>query len=94
MPIYEYKCQVCGQKVEIIQRAADPPKRECPKCGGLLKKMLSAPAIQFKGHGWYVTDYAHKGSDGGSGSRKKSSDASAPEKTGKKGPAPTPANKD
>jgi putative FmdB family regulatory protein len=60
MPIYEYKCEDCGAEMEFMQKAGDAPKKKCPKCGGKLKKRLSAPALQFKGSGWYVTDYAKK----------------------------------
>jgi len=60
MPIYEYKCLKCGKVIEILQRSSEPRLKECPSCGGSLKKVLSAPAIQFKGTGWYITDYAHK----------------------------------
>jgi putative FmdB family regulatory protein len=65
MPIYEYVCERCGESTEAIQRLADPPLTECPKCGGRLRKKVSAPAFQFKGSGWYVTDYARKGNGGG-----------------------------
>jgi len=58
MPIYEYVCQKCGKKTEAIQRVGEKPLRVCPHCGGKLKKAFSAPAIQFKGSGWYITDYA------------------------------------
>jgi putative FmdB family regulatory protein len=58
MPIYEYVCQSCGKKTEAIQRVGEKPLRVCPHCGGKLKKAISAPAIQFKGSGWYITDYA------------------------------------
>jgi putative FmdB family regulatory protein len=58
MPIYEYVCQNCGKKTEAIQRVGEKPLRVCPHCGGKLKKAFSAPAIQFKGSGWYITDYA------------------------------------
>ena len=58
MPIYEYACQKCGKRTEAIQRVGEKPLRICPHCGGRLKKLASAPAIQFKGSGWYVTDYA------------------------------------
>jgi putative FmdB family regulatory protein len=57
MPIYEYVCGKCGKKTEVIQRVNEAPLRVCPHCGGRLKKAISAPAIQFKGSGWYVTDY-------------------------------------
>lgn len=57
MPLYEYQCQACGERVEVIQKFNDPPYEHCPKCGGDMKKLLSAPAIQFKGSGFYKTDY-------------------------------------
>ena len=60
MPLYEYQCVQCNERIEIIQRLSDPPHSECAKCGGEMKKLLSAPAIQFKGSGWYKTDYAAK----------------------------------
>lgn len=60
MPLYEYQCNVCGERHEIIQKLSDPPSSHCPKCGGEMKKLISAPAIQFKGSGWYKTDYASK----------------------------------
>jgi putative FmdB family regulatory protein len=58
MPIYEYECQKCKRRTEAIQRMGERPLKICPHCGGKLKKLASAPAIQFKGSGWYVTDYA------------------------------------
>lgn len=60
MPIYEYQCRKCGHRLEAMQKVAAPPLRRCPDCGGGLKKLVSAPAFQFKGSGWYVTDYAGK----------------------------------
>jgi putative FmdB family regulatory protein len=62
MPLYEYECQQCGERVEIIQRTSDPTYEHCPKCGGEMKKLASAPAIQFKGSGFYKTDYPSKSS--------------------------------
>lgn len=59
MPLYEYQCTNCSERVEIIQRISDLPGN-CPKCGGEMKKLISAPAIQFKGSGFYKTDYASK----------------------------------
>ena len=56
MPLYEYQCNVCGERIEIIQKLSDPPSSHCPKCGGEMKKLFSAPAIQFKGSGFYKTD--------------------------------------
>ncbi len=72
MPLYEYKCLGCGTVSEVIQRMSDDPLTTCERCGGELKKLLSAPAFQFKGSGWYVTDYANKsgGDNGKSGSEK------------------------
>jgi putative FmdB family regulatory protein len=60
LPLYEYACTQCGQRTEKIQKFSDPPLTKCEKCGGRLKQLLSSPAIQFKGSGWYVTDYARK----------------------------------
>lgn len=61
MPIYEYQCLRCEKKTEVLQRFEDPPLAACPDCGGEVKKLISSPAFQFKGSGWYVTDYARKG---------------------------------
>ena len=60
MPLYEYECTACAHRFERIQKYADPPVATCPSCGGVVRKLLSSPAIQFKGTGWYVTDYARK----------------------------------
>ena len=60
MPIYEYECRKCGAHVEAFQKINDKPLTKCRKCGGKLERKISAPAIQFKGSGWYVTDYAGK----------------------------------
>lgn len=57
MPLYEYRCEQCNQTMEVLQRLGDPAPGSCPSCGGTLVKVLSAPALQFKGSGWYVTDY-------------------------------------
>ena len=64
MPIREYECESCGRRFERIQKFSDPPIEECPHCGGHVHKMISSPAFQFKGTGWYVTDYARKDSGG------------------------------
>jgi putative FmdB family regulatory protein len=67
MPLYEYQCDACAHRFEVIQKFADSPIDVCPKCGGAVKKLLSSPAIQFKGTGWYITDYARSGkNEGGS----------------------------
>ena len=65
MPIYEYECRKCKAHTEAFQKVSDKPLTKCPKCGGRLDKRISAPAIQFKGSGWYVTDYAGKATKGG-----------------------------
>jgi putative FmdB family regulatory protein len=73
MPLYEYQCKKCGHRFERIQRFSDPLVKTCPECGGKVEQLLSAPAVQFKGSGWYVTDYAKKPA-GGSGAKAESSD--------------------
>lgn len=65
MPLYEYQCDSCHHRFEVIQKFSDPPIASCPSCGGSVKKLLSSPAIQFKGSGWYITDYARKGDANG-----------------------------
>jgi putative FmdB family regulatory protein len=60
MPIYEYECGACGRRLEAIQKFSDPPLEKCPTCGGPLHKLQAAPAFQFKGSGWYATDYGGK----------------------------------
>lgn len=60
MPLYEYECDTCGHRFEVIQKFSDDPLTACPKCQGAVRKLLSSPAIQFKGSGWYITDYAKK----------------------------------
>src|SRR5579859_6691068 len=62
MPLYEYLCKKCGHRFERIQKFSDPPVKKCPECSGAVEQVLSAPAVQFKGSGWYVTDYAKKSS--------------------------------
>jgi len=66
MPLYEYQCEACEHRFEVIQKYSDAPIGTCGKCGGPVRKLLSSPAIQFKGSGWYITDYARAGkSEGG-----------------------------
>lgn len=76
MPIYEYQCQSCGKRTEVLQRFDEAPLAACPQCGGEVKKLVSAPAVQFKGSGWYVTDYAGKKSGGGSETKSDKSEKS------------------
>ena len=90
MPIYEYLCVACGQRTETLQRVDDPPPPGCPHCGGELKRLLSAPAFQFKGSGWYVSDYAAKSGASKSRDEGASADkpADKPAETGKTASAP------
>ena len=76
MPLYEYQCDACGNRFEKIVKFSDPPLEACPSCGGKVQKLVSSPAIQFKGTGWYITDYAKKSSPDGSNTGKGSSDSS------------------
>jgi putative FmdB family regulatory protein len=62
MPLYEYQCKKCHHRFERIQKFSDPHIKKCPECGGAVEQLLSPPAVQFKGSGWYVTDYAKKSS--------------------------------
>jgi len=75
MPIFEYECTDCGKRTEHLQLSSSAPLTACPECDGAVRKLMSAPAFQFKGSGWYVTDYAGKGkggdSSGGNGVEKK-----------------------
>ena len=77
MPLYEYQCKKCHSLTERIQKFSDPPLTTCPHCGGELEQLISAPAVQFKGSGWYVTDYAKKGAKGGTAGGNGSVSASA-----------------
>ncbi|HYO81276.1 MAG TPA: FmdB family zinc ribbon protein [Bryobacteraceae bacterium] len=69
MPLYEYKCKQCGKQIEVMQRFSDEPLKVHEDCGGEMERLLSAPALQFKGSGWYITDYARSG-NGGAGNKK------------------------
>jgi putative FmdB family regulatory protein len=78
MPLYEYECGACGQRFEKIRKFSDPPLEVCAKCGkGPVLKLLSSPAIQFKGSGWYITDYAKKSSPEQSGKSSSSSEGTS-----------------
>ena len=74
MPNYEYLCTKCGHRFEQIRKFSDKQLRKCPECGGVIEQVISAPAVQFKGSGWYVTDYAKKGASSGSSSSSSSSE--------------------
>ena len=68
MPNYEYLCKNCGHRFEQIRKFSDKHLRKCPECGGVIEQVISAPAVQFKGSGWYVTDYPKKGAGSASSS--------------------------
>ncbi len=89
MPLYEYECQACHHRFEQIQTLSDPIVKKCPRCGKKkVRKLLSSPAIQFKGSGFYINDYQRKGStasppDHSESDKKKEKEAKEPEKTDK-----------
>jgi len=74
MPLYEYQCETCSERTEVVRRFSDPPLTTCESCGGKLRKLISSPAIQFKGSGFYITDYA-KGNSGSGKSESSSSES-------------------
>jgi putative FmdB family regulatory protein len=75
MPIYEYRCLDCGHEFERMQKFSDPPVDKCPACPGTVQKLISRSAFHLKGNGWYVTDYARKGSNNGSGKTASTNDS-------------------
>jgi putative FmdB family regulatory protein len=78
LPLYEYRCKQCGHQFEKIQSFSAPEETECPVCHGEIERLISAPAIQFKGAGWYVNDYAAKGSKSASKSGDSASNSEKP----------------
>jgi len=88
VPLYEYQCRKCGHRFEKIQKFSDPEVKKCPQCGGRVERLLSAPAVQFKGSGWYVTDYARKGTGKSEGKADAAGDGAGPGKS-----ESTPADK-
>jgi putative FmdB family regulatory protein len=83
MPLYEYQCKKCSHRFERIQKFSDPHVKKCPECGGAVEQVISAPAVQFKGSGWYVTDYGKGGSPSNTsknGESSKSEDKSSSDK--------------
>lgn len=84
MPLYEYECKKCHHRFERIQKFSDPHVKKCPECGGAVEQVISAPAVQFKGAGWYVTDYAKKSATGTAASSNGDSTTSKEEKKDKK----------
>jgi putative FmdB family regulatory protein len=93
MPLYEYECDACGHRYEVIQKSADSPVGKCPKCGGAVHKLQSAPAFQFKGSGWYVTDYARKDQSEGKSEKSEKSEKSAAGEGSKSDGAKTDSSK-
>ena len=91
MPLYEYKCEKCAHRFDKIEKYTASSVKTCPKCGGKAERQLAAPAIQFKGSGWYVTDYA--GKKGASDSAESSGNASASKSDEKSGESKAPAEK-
>ena len=86
MPIYEYECDAQGHRFEVIQKFSDPPVEKCPQCGSAVRKLIASPAFQFKGSGWYITDYAKKSpSEKSAGKGEKTADKGASEKTSDSG---------
>ena len=85
MPLYEYACDACGHRFEAIQKFSDLPLDTCPKCSGAVRKLQSAPAFQFKGSGWYITDYARKdqGAKAEDGKKEQPSKSEGKEQAGK-----------
>lgn len=92
MPLYEYQCQQCGRRIEKIQSFSAEPLTTCEVCGGALEKLISAPAIQFKGSGWYVTDYAKKAATGPAHKTETSSETKSETTTPAKSDSATPAS--
>ena len=88
MPLYEYECRKCGHRFERIEKVAGPHSKKCPECGGSVERVVAAPAIQFKGSGWYVTDYGRKGA---AASDSKGEEAAKSEKSEKESKQPAPA---
>ena len=79
MPNYEYLCKNCGHRFEQIRKFSDKQLRKCPECGGAIEQVISAPAVQFKGSGWYVTDYAKKSASAGSSASSSEGDSGTKE---------------
>ncbi len=88
MPMYEYRCLDCGKTTEAIQRLSDDPLTECKTCGGTLERLLSAPAIQFKGSGWYINDYGRKNGAASNGSDKRETSSSKEKASSNESAAP------
>ena len=91
VPLYEYECQECGHRFEMLEKVADSPLKVCVKCEGKVERLLSSPAIQFKGSGWYITDYARKGQTPSTESSEKSSEKTSEKTSESSGSTPKTA---
>ena len=89
MPLYEYQCDDCKHRFERIQKFSDELVKTCPSCGGSVRKLLSSPAIQFKGTGWYVTDYARKTDESKTPSEDRKKETTETKPTSKESKKPT-----
>ncbi|HQP30314.1 MAG TPA: zinc ribbon domain-containing protein [Deltaproteobacteria bacterium] len=94
MPIYEYRCMNCNHEFEVMQKFSDSPVKDCPKCSGQVKKRVSATSFQLKGSGWYLTDYAKKGSGAAAHREESSNSVSETASETKSETKPSPAAKD
>jgi putative FmdB family regulatory protein len=94
VPLYEYRCTKCGHTFEKIQKFSDPHISECPKCGAAVEQVISAPAVQFKGAGWYVTDYAKKSGSSTNGKKEVSSSSESKSETKAETKSDAPAKTD
>ena len=93
MPLYEYQCESCSHRFERIQKFSDPPVDTCPQCSGKVRKLISSPAIQFKGSGFYITDYGKQGSSTESSAQKADKAGAAAESKSDKGSESKPESK-
>ena len=93
MPLYEYECFLCGHRFERIQKASDPMVDQCPACEGAVRRLLGVPALQFKGSGWYVTDYGKGNGGRATDEAKDKGSVSAPPKKDKKAKKPSTISK-
>ena len=94
MPLYEYRCLKCKRHIEKIEKLSGPNLKKCPHCGGKVESVITAPSIQFKGTGWYVTDYGRKTSGSDSSKSEHTEKSEKTEKSPKSGPQPAPAKED
>ena len=94
MPLYEYRCVKCSHRFEKIESLSASDSKKCPKCGAKAERQLSAPAIQFKGSGWYVTDYGGKKSGSDSGKEEKASESKESKESAKDSAAKGPDSKE